>query len=88
MSGTSASAPHVTGMVALMLQYAADNSKLPLKAGKIAEALREGAKKSAKLLKNRHQLADATRRLKQGDMAWKDLVGAGKIDVLETLKLL
>jgi subtilisin family serine protease len=87
MSGTSASAPHVTGLVALMLQYAADNGKLPMTAGKIAETLREGAKKSPRLLPNRHQQADVTCPIKQRAV-WKDLVGGGKIDVVETLKLI
>ncbi len=89
MAGTSASAPHVTGLVALMLQYNKDIKNPPLSADKIAKAIRDGAAKSsaAPLLQNRHQLADAKRPLKQGAV-WNDVVGAGKIDVLETLKLI
>ena len=81
MNGTSASAPHVAGLVALMFQYAQGTALTP---AEIRHKLKSGAH-AAPLKQNRHQLVDQTRLLKQKDVPWDDLIGAGKIDIAKSL---
>ena len=85
MNGTSASAPQVAGLVALMFQYRHYKSGAALTADEIRDKLKHAAREPA-LRKNRHQIADQTRKNKrQQDVPWHELIGAGKIDVLDTL---
>lgn len=88
MNGTSASAPHVAGVVALIYQYILDSGHAKLSADQIRDLLRLGAQKSPRLKLNRHQEADATRPNKQSNVPFDDLAGAGKLNLLESLKLL
>ncbi len=90
MNGTSAAAPFVTGLVALMFQYARDANRGPLSVNdvrtKIMAAAQASAQNAGAALKlNAHQAADNTRPHKQKDVKWADLVGQGKIDVIATL---
>jgi subtilisin family serine protease len=89
MNGTSAAAPHVTGLVALMLRVAKDKGK-SLTAVDIRNYVVQGAINAAgaraPLNPNRHQDADDHRPIKQEDV-WSDLTGAGRINVIETIKL-
>ena len=84
MNGTSASAPHVAGLVALLFQYHRYVKGAPLSADEVRHQLKGGAQPT-KLKQNRHQLADETRPRKQKDVPWVDLIGAGKIDVSDSL---
>ena len=84
MNGTSASAPHVAGLVALVFQYHRRVKGAPLSADEIRRQLKGGAHPT-KLKQNRHQLADQTRPIKQKDVPWNDLIGAGKIDISDSL---
>jgi len=87
MNGTSASAPHVAGLVALMFQYRNHVMGAPLSADEIRHKLKTAAHATS-LKQNRHQLADQTRPVKQKDVPWDDLIGAGKIDISDSLKQL
>jgi subtilisin family serine protease len=84
MNGTSASAPHVAGTIALMFQYRDHVRGGPLGADQIRHKLKAAAH-TASLKQNRHQLADQTRLLKQKDVPWGDVIGAGKIDIAGSL---
>jgi len=90
MNGTSAAAPHVAGLVALMLQVARRRRK-SLTAEQIRDMVIAGAQAASTgpnyqpLKPNRHQTADDKRSIKQRDV-WSDLTGAGRIDVIETVK--
>jgi subtilisin family serine protease len=93
MGGTSAAAPHVAGLVALMLQLNRDLGKAKLSSAKIRDVLRQGALAGAALpnarplLPNRHLAADARQRQKQDDADIKPhLQGAGRLHAEETLK--
>lgn len=87
MNGTSASSPHVAGLVALMLQYRCHVQGAHLTTDEIRDTLR-GAARQPPLRENRHQIADPTRDLKrQANVPWHDVIGAGKIDALGTLQL-
>lgn len=79
MNGTSASAPFVTGLVALLMQYRASTGGSPLTADQIRAKIKRGATQ-ATLRPNRHNAVDATQIIKQKDVFDK-LIGAGKIDV-------
>jgi subtilisin family serine protease len=84
MNGTSASAPHVAGTIALMFQYRDHVRGGPLGADQIRHKLKAAAH-TASLQQNRHQLADQTRLLKQKNVPWGDVIGAGKIDITGSL---
>jgi subtilisin family serine protease len=74
MSGTSASAPHVAGLVALMYQYIRDAGRNKHSADEMRDLIMQGAQTSPPL--------------KQKDVAFGDLTGAGKVNVTATLDLL
>jgi subtilisin family serine protease len=83
MNGTSASAPHVAGLVALLMQYNASTGGAPLPTNKIRTRLK-GAATRASLRPNRHNDVDRTRIVKQRTV-FNDVIGDGKIDVKNTL---
>lgn len=83
MNGTSASAPFVSGLVALLMQYRASTGGGPLPADQICTQLKQGATQ-ATLRPNRHNAADATQIIKQ-QAVFNDVIGDGKIDVGNTL---
>lgn len=91
MNGTSASAPQVAGLVALLLQAAAAKGQ-SLTAAQIQQAVSNGARNAQNPLKplrpNGHVGADRRRRVKQDDPAvWPRLIGHGKLNWPQTLKL-
>jgi subtilisin family serine protease len=88
MNGTSASAPHVAGLVAVMYQYIRDVGRPALTADEMRDKIMQAALTSAPLRYNRHQQANDARPHKQQDMRLKDLTGSGKLDVKETLNRL
>jgi len=88
MNGTSASAPHVAGLVALMYQYIRDAGRPTLTADEIKDRIMQGAQSSQPLKYNRHQQANDARPHKQQNMRLKDLTGSGKLNIKETLKRL
>jgi subtilisin family serine protease len=85
MNGTSAAAPHVTGLVALLLQYRRDTGAALPNANVIRAEVRRAASRTL-LRANRHNDADATRlaKLKQSNVM-PELIGSGKIDVGKTI---
>jgi subtilisin family serine protease len=84
-SGTSASAPHVTGLVALILEYAVKYGTGSIDADKIRNGLASAANKALKY--GSHQEADDDYKIKQRDV-WNDLVGGGKVDFAATMNIL
>jgi subtilisin family serine protease len=83
MSGTSASAPHVAGTIALMFQRVRSTTGAALTADRTREAIMRGA--LAGVLKpNAHQQADERRPLKQIAVL-PELTGSGKVDILGAL---
>jgi hypothetical protein len=88
MNGTSASAPHVAGLVALMFEYAqkhAYGAPQSLTADQIRTEVEAQAK--AKPRFNRHQKVDARVIIKQKDVQ-AELLPSGKADFTETMKKL
>ena len=90
IGGTSAAAPHVTGLAALVFQLHRDVYGKAMSAKKLRDRLEKGAKAGGRALKpNAHQLADANQRRKQSEPAiWSNLVGWGRADAQDTLKKL
>jgi len=93
MNGTSASAPHVSGLAALALQlhrdlHANDPMPQPLPIGALRWHIVRGAMRNARKLKpSAHQLKDPAQPHKQSDAAtWRHLKGFGAIDAFETLR--
>jgi subtilisin family serine protease len=88
MNGTSAAAPHVTGLIALMFEYAHKHATPPqgLTADQIAQELKAEAKKN-ELRLNRHQKVDDRVPVKQKNVLAK-LVPTGKTDFTETMEKL
>src|SRR5262249_36665490 len=89
MNGTSAAAPVITGLIALMFEYEqkhANGAPRDLTADEIGQKLKRNAK--ANVLKlDRHQKVDAWVVTKQKDV-FGDLVPTGKADFTETMKKL
>jgi subtilisin family serine protease len=87
MNGTSASAPLVAGLVALLLQTAKAKGKT-LSAAQIQKYVRIGANNAYQpvnpprpLRPNKHVEMDGRRRIKQSDpKVWKELIGSGRLD--------
>jgi subtilisin family serine protease len=87
MNGTSAAAPHVTGLIALAFEYATKHAGKHLTAKKIREELKAGAGAPAGLLFNRRQAADDRVIVKQAQVRG-DLVDSGKTHFIDTMKKL
>ncbi len=85
IGGTSASAPHVAGIVALILEYAKFKG-VTLTAAQIRAAIRASGTKAG-LKPNRHQIADRYPKIKQAAV-WNDVVGTGKVDLERALRFL
>jgi hypothetical protein len=91
MSGTSAAAPQVAGMVALLMQVVIDKNLAPLSAATIRDYVLSGAIKSPKLRANSYIDVDVRRRpgVKQSNPSVKPhLIGKGKINWPKTRALL
>jgi len=89
MNGTSAAAPCVTGLIALMFDYAqneANGKPRDLTANQIATELKDNVKTNALKL-DRHQKVDAWVVTKQKNVLG-NLVPSGKADFTETMKKL
>lgn len=89
MNGTSASAPHVTGLIALMFEYAASARRQGgggLTAAQIRDAIFRRADRGV-LIQELHQIADARVVIKQRDV-WPDLVASGRMNFLQAMRLL
>jgi subtilisin family serine protease len=82
MNGTSAAAPHVTGIGALALDHRRNHQGKNLSADELLDALSPQIGE-APLIPNR-RAANHPRRIKQADV-WKDLIGAGKVSCTRTL---
>jgi hypothetical protein len=79
MNGTSASAPQVAGLVALLFQAATEKG-LSLTAAEVQQRISAGAS-DAQLLPSAHVEADSGRRDKQGNVSiWPHLTGKGKVN--------
>ena len=83
MNGTSAAAPVVAGMVALLFQRAKAMGH-DLSAADVLALVKDGAKtgpaRVPPLHANAHNAADATRPVKQDDpKVWSDLIGCGQV---------
>ena len=85
ISGTSASAPHVAGIVALILEYAKFKG-VSLTAAQIRAAIRASGRTPG-LLPNRHQRAARYPKVKQAAV-WNNVTGTGKVSLRRALRFL
>lgn len=90
MSGTSAAAPMVAGMIALLFESATEKGKR-LTAAEVRQRICDGAEQARGQLKGTQPLpngyiaADSRRKVKQSKPAvWAGLIGDGRIDWPET----
>lgn len=82
MGGTSAAAPHVTGLVALIFEYSMKHGTKTIHADTIRASL--AASVINPLAFNRHQEADDSIGIKQSDV-WPDVIGEGKVNFAATM---
>jgi hypothetical protein len=90
MNGTSASAPHISALIALIFEYAKKHAHPPksLLAGDIGQELKAAANAGVvKLRLNRHQKVDARVEKKQKDVEG-DLRVSDKVNCTEAMKKL
>ena len=92
MNGTSAAAPHITGLIALIFEYAKTHShpKKSLSAGQISAALKAGALAGGRTLRfNRHQRVDPrVPHAKKQEQVQAHLLVSDRANCKETMDLL
>jgi hypothetical protein len=92
MNGTSAAAPHIAGLIALIFEYAKKHShpKKSLSADQISAALKAGAKAGGVTLRfNRHQKVDArVPATKKQEHVKADLLVSDRANGTETMNRL
>lgn len=92
LGGTSAATPHVTGLVALLMQLNRDMgtallARPPLTIGAIRAALQKGTQPPRRVRANAHQAIDPHQPQKQSQPGiFKNIVGDGPVRADQTLK--